>query len=189
MKLLSTKRTTIAASIALLALCFSGAAQTGELKRSVEGIVEHVSDGDTIKVVTNDGTSLKVRLAGMDAPETLKVNHKTGKLNKPGQPYGDNATAFTTNLVLGKKVRLDIYGVDQYKRVLAFVFVDGKNLNLELVKAGLAEVYRGGEYGPYKNELFDAEREARAAKRGMWVLGNDYESPRDFRKRIKIRGQ
>ena len=60
---------------------------------------------------------------------------------------------------------------------------DGNNVNLEMVKAGLAEVYRGTpasglDMGPY----WKAEEEAKAAKRGMWELGDKYVSPREWRR-------
>jgi micrococcal nuclease len=75
------------------------------------------------------------------------------------------------------------YGVDRYGRVLGEVFVDGNNVNLEMVKAGLAEVYRGNpaqgqDVGPY----WKAEETAKKAGPGMWVLGIKYVSPRDWRK-------
>ncbi len=46
-------------------------------------------------------------------------------------------------MVLYKTVDIKGYGLDRYGRILGVVFVDGKNVNLELVKSGLAEVYRG----------------------------------------------
>jgi endonuclease YncB( thermonuclease family) len=176
--------------LSLLAV-FAVASSTyaGNLIKSIEGTVINVSDGDTIVVVTNDGTKVKVRLAGIDTPETPKINHKTGKVTKPGQPYGEDAKTFVEHLVGGKFVRVNIYGFDRYKRPLGFV--DGKeiNLNFELVKNGLAEVFKGGEYGPYKNALYELERIAKRHGLGMWSLGDKYESPRDFRKRMKIRGE
>jgi endonuclease YncB( thermonuclease family) len=65
---------------------------------------------------------------------------------------------------------------------LGEVFIEGKNVNLEMVKEGLAEVYRGKpaqgqDVGPY----WEAEQEARKAGRGMWVLGAKYVSPREWR--------
>ena len=53
--------------------------------RTVTGEVTKVSDGDTIHVTTPEQTKLKVRLYGIDAPETPKINHRTGQVNKPGQ--------------------------------------------------------------------------------------------------------
>ena len=158
-------------------------------ERIIEGTVIRVSDGDTIQVMIKNQTKLKIRLAGIDCPEIPKINHKTGKINKPGQPYGEEATDFVKRLVLGKHIKLVTYGPDRYKRVLAFVFVDGLNINLEIVKAGLAEVYRGGgTIRAHREDLEAAEREARAAKRGVWAQGEKYESPADFRRRMRIRG-
>jgi micrococcal nuclease len=66
------------------------------------------------------------------------------------------------------------------------VFVDGMNVNLEMVKAGLAEVYRGRpakglDNGPYQK----AEAEAREARLNMWSLGDKYISPREWRRMHK----
>ena len=75
------------------------------------------------------------------------------------------------------------YGTGRYGRTLGVVFVNGMNVNLEMVKAGLAEVYRGRpakglEIEPY----WKAEAEARDVGRGMWSLGDRYMSPRDWRR-------
>jgi micrococcal nuclease len=60
--------------------------------------------------------------------------------------------------------------------------LNGKKINLEMVKVGLAEVYRGKPAtGMDMKPYWKAEEEAKAAKRGMWVLGNQYMSPRDWR--------
>lgn len=56
--------------------------------RTIEGVVTKVSDGDTINVTDDLGTKVKVRLYGIDAPETEKVNKDTGELSKPGQLMG-----------------------------------------------------------------------------------------------------
>jgi micrococcal nuclease len=84
---------------------------------------------------------------------------------------------------LNRPADVKSYGADRYGRVLGEVFVDGNNVNLEMVKAGLAEVYRGTpapgqEVGPY----WKAEDEARKAGKGMWSLGDKYVSPREWRR-------
>ena len=56
--------------------------------RTVTGTVTKVSDGDTIHITTPEQTKLRVRLYGVDAPETPKISHQTGQINIPGQPYG-----------------------------------------------------------------------------------------------------
>jgi endonuclease YncB( thermonuclease family) len=86
-------------------------------------------------------------------------------------------------MVLNKSVNVKSYGTDRYGRTLGVVFVDEKNVNLEMVEVGLAEVYRGRpakglDLEPYRN----AETEARRAKRNMRSLGDKYVSPRDWRR-------
>ena len=67
------------------------------------------------------------------------------------------------------------------------MFTDGKDINLAMLEVGLAEVYRGPESGnPCKVQYQAAEEVAQAAKKGMWVLGDHYESPRAYRKRVGI---
>jgi endonuclease YncB( thermonuclease family) len=118
---------------------------------------------------------------GIVAPETPKGT------KFPGQPYGPEAEAYLKRLVEGKRVTVEIYGVDRYKRLLSTIFLDGKDINLAMLEAGLAEVYRGPESGnPYKPQYQAAEKVTRSAKKGMWVLGDTYESPRTYRKRVGI---
>lgn len=100
-----------------------------------------------------------------------------------GQPYSKKSTKHITSLVLKKTVDIKSYGKDRYGRTLGVVFVDGMNVNLEMVKAGFAEVYRGRppkgfDNGPY----LKAETEAREARLNMWSLGDKYISPREWRR-------
>ena len=124
-----------------------------------------VTDGDTI-TVTQNGFKTTIRLVGIDAPE------KSRKKHEPGQPFSQASMKYLAGLVLNKYVDIVSYGNDRYGRTLGVVHADGKNLNLEMVKAGMAEVYRGKpargfDNGPYEN----AEKEARVAGLGMWTLG------------------
>lgn len=118
----------IAAVIFILAI--SAPTLAGQFK------VIRVTDGDTIKV---DGNNIKmtVRLVGIDAPETSK------KKNQPGQPFSTKSTKYPAKLVLNKSVDVKSNGTDRYGRTLGVVFVGRQNVNLEMVMAGLAEVYRG----------------------------------------------
>ena len=138
--------------------------------------VTRVYDGDTVKAVGHD-IEIKIRLVGIDAPETSK------KKRDPGQPYSTQATKYLAGLVLNKIVDVKGYGIDRYGRVLGVIRSDGINVNFEMVKSGLAEVYqgdppRGFDVKPYK----EAESNAREAKRGMWSLGEKYVSPKEWRK-------
>ena len=151
--------------IAIPAICFAG-----QFK------VVRVTDGDTIKVV-NNGKASTIRLVGIDAPETSK------KKNQPGQPFSRKSTKYLVNLVLNKSVEVKSYGTDRYGRTLGVVFVDGKNVNLEMIKAGLAEVYRGKPAGgPGLGPFWKAEAEAKKAGIGMWSLADKYISPKEWRR-------
>ena len=71
------------------------------------------------------------------------------------------------------------YGTDRYNRTLGVVYVDGKDINLEMVKVGLAEVYRGKPAPGFDNHPYQkAEDAARRAGVGMWSLGDKYMSPK-----------
>jgi micrococcal nuclease len=118
---------------------------------------------------------------GIDALETPKGT------KFPGQPYGTEAEAYLKQLVEGKQVNVEVYQVDRHKRLWSTVFLDGKDIDLAMIEAGLAEAYRGPESGhPYKQQYQAAEEAARSVKKSMWVLGDKYESPRAYRKRVGI---
>jgi len=151
-------------------LAFVTTAQAGQFK------VMKVYDGDTIKVQGHD-IEIKVRLMGIDAPETSK------KKGEAGQPYGQVAKKHLTKLVYGKMVDVKGYGIGRYNRILGVIYLDGKNINLEMVKAGLAEVYKGKmrkdfDIAPY----LQAEQMVRTMQKGMWSVGTVYVSPRAWRK-------
>jgi endonuclease YncB( thermonuclease family) len=98
--------------------------------------VNRVYDGDTVKA-KGHGIEIKVRLVGIDAPETSR------KKREPGQPYSQQAKKYLTEVVLNKTVNIKGYGLGPYNRTLGVIFLSGKDINLEMIKAGLAEVYRG----------------------------------------------
>jgi len=104
--------------------------------RTVTGTVTKVSDGDTIHLTTPEQTKLKVRLYGIDAPETPKISHQTGQINIPGQPYGEESMKALANKLMGKQVRLDILDIDKYRRMVCMIYLDDRNINLEMVREG-----------------------------------------------------
>jgi len=86
-------------------------------------------------------------------------------------------------MVLNKTVDIKGYGLGRCGRILGVIYLNGKNINLEMVKGGLAEVYRGKPPRGFNIEPYRrAETEARRARRGMWSLGDKYVSPKDWRK-------
>ena len=96
-------------------------------------------------------------------------------MKKRGQKQTEHHRArnYLAELLLGKIVDIKGYGLDQYERVLGVVYLKGKSINLEMIRAGAAKVYKGNHpvdlnLEPYKK----VQEEARKAKRGMWALKN-----------------
>ena len=134
-----------------------------------------IIDGDTI-IVADNRNPFTVRLVGIDAPELPREKHR------PGQPFCLKAKEYLANLVLNKVVDIKFYGTDPHGQLLAEVFVDGVNINLEMIWAGLAEVFRGAPAANLEITIYrDAEMKAKASARGIWVLRDQYFSPWDWR--------
>lgn len=143
--------------------------------RMEEGKVTRVADGDTLTLVTREGTKLKVRLYGIDAPE---IRHE----GVPGQPFGKEAKAALTELVLGRKVTLEIVDIDTHRRMVGIVRVSGADINREMVRSGLAWAYRRYLSAPYASEYIAAEKEAREKRLGLWKQANP-DPPWNFKRR------
>jgi len=119
----------------------------------VEWKVVSVHDGDTLTAVDASNTQHKVRLAGIDAPETK-------------QPFGTKARERLAELTLRKVVRVNVHSHDQYGRLVADIEAAGQGVNKRMVADGMA-----WHYARYSKDagLAAAEREARAARRGLWA--------------------
>jgi endonuclease YncB( thermonuclease family) len=145
--------------------------------RNVTATITRITDGDTVQAITPEGTKLKVRLYGIDAPETPK-----GKI--PGEPFGNDSRDYLDTLVSQKTVRVEIRDIDRYRRMVAILWLEDRNVNLQMIAAGMAEAY--GEYlkSPYRSPFFQAEQEAKAQKKGIWSKGSDYERPSQFRRKM-----
>ena len=103
-------------------------------------------------MLLDNNTTIKIRLINIDCPERK-------------QPYSAVATKFTSDAIFGKKVSVVVDSKDRYGRSLGWVYYDGKNINKELLKAGLAWHFR--RYS--KDERLQAlEDQARAKKVGLW---------------------
>ena len=142
----------IAARIALVLTFYILSASLAFADGSFSGKVVTISDGDTIQVM-HDGKAEKIRLADIDCPEK-------------GQAFGTKAKQFTSMLVGGQIVSVEVRTTDRYGRTVGEVFLpDGRSLNRELVKEGYAWWYQR-----YSDDasIGTLEAEARSAKRGLW---------------------
>jgi len=112
-----------------------------------------VKDGDTVELLM-DGKPQIVRLSNIDCPEKK-------------QPFGNNAKQFVSDLCFGKMVKVSGNGKkDRNKRLIAEIILsDGKNINKELVKNGLAWHFK--KYS--KDNSYDIlEKQAKKLKLGLW---------------------
>lgn len=119
------------------------------------GKVVRIVDGDTIVVLNEKKQQVKIRLEGIDCPES-------------NQDFGTRAKQATSDLCFGKQVCVVQSGTDRYGRVLANVYVDDVVcVNEELLRQGMAWHYK--KYNK-DLELAQLESTARSLKIGLWAM-------------------
>ena len=134
----------LAFSLALLSAAAAGA--------DLKGRVIAVHNGDSLTVLDKD-RKVRVRLDGIDAPELA-------------QPYGWAALHALAALCRGKEAKVAERTKDERGRILGTVTCGDTEANAELVKRGLAWVYR--TYLPLGSPLYEFETSARLMQRGLW---------------------
>jgi endonuclease YncB( thermonuclease family) len=144
--------------VILIGLTLTGTAHAG---RIIDGMVKAVYDGDTVLLTTREESRLKVRLYGIDAPETRKPD-------KAGQPYGEVARRTLMYKIMGRQVSAEIMDIDQYKRAVAVIRYAGRDINREMVGEGMAWAYRQYLQGTYEAEYIGSENRARSRRAGLW---------------------
>jgi endonuclease YncB( thermonuclease family) len=147
----------------LVAVC--GAA----LATTLAGRVVAVHDGDSLTVLV-DRTEVRVRLAGIDAPER-------------GQPYASASRRALARRVAGREVLVEASGRDGFGRTLGVVSVDGADVNRAQVRDGMAWVFRRFSQDA---ALLALEEDARRERRGLWRDARP-ETPWSFRERNQRR--
>ncbi len=143
------------------------------------GKVNSCTDGDTCSIkLDNDLSNLKVRLIGIDAPET---SHGP---TEDGQPFGQEARDHINSLVKGKAVRIVAIDTDRYGRTLGEMYVGTVLVNVGMLKAGLAQTYIWDKDDINANTYVSAETKAQKDEKGIWSL-DSFESPEDYRRRLR----
>ena len=133
----------------------------------IKGQVVSISDGDTITVL-QDSKQHKIRLYGIDTPERK-------------QGFGRKARLFTSRMLFRQYVKVVAYDKDRYGRTVGLVYVGKKCLNEELIRNGLAWVYKKYCTEPFCNRWLLLEHRARVSKLGLWLYDNPI-PPWDFRR-------
>jgi len=129
------------------------------------GKVVGVSDGDTITVLAAGNVQYKIRLEGIDTPES-------------SQPFGVKAKQALSQRVFGKVVTVQWEKTDRYKRTLGHILLGQRWINHEMVAEGWAWHYK--QYSK-DQRLAAAEVKAKAARKGLWAGPNPV-APWDWRR-------
>ena len=127
------------------------------------GVVIEVIDGDTIVVALDGGSTETVRLIGVDTPETVHPD-------RPVECHGPEASSFTRDALENKRVELEFDATrrDVYGRLLAYVHVDGRRFNDEILATGNGRLLVIEPNLRHGRTLLDRELEAERAGRGLW---------------------
>lgn len=140
---------------------------TSVFAADLAGRVVGISDGDTITILTPAKQQIRIRLWGIDSPES-------------GQDFGQRAKQAASDLAFGKEVAIQVRSKDRFGRTVGDVILpSGKSLNREMVRGGWAWWYK--RFAPADRELARLEAEARTAKRGLWAGSNPI-APWEWRK-------
>lgn len=116
------------------------------------GKVVRVADGDTFTILDADKKQIRIRFHGIDCPEK-------------GQDFYKKAKDYVSDRSFGKNVKLEVKDKDRYGRIVAVVWIKGKNLNLSLLQEGLAWHYTSFD----KSKAYaQAEEKARKSKKNIW---------------------
>ncbi|MCR8641738.1 thermonuclease family protein [Paenibacillus sp. N1-5-1-14] len=124
--------------------------------------VERVVDGDTLQITIN-GSKERLRLIGVDTPETKKAD-------TPVMFWGEEASAYTKKRLEGKTVELewDVEPKDQYGRYLAYIWIDDEMFNRTLIQEGYGRMVTFQPNVKYVDTFKKDQEAARKKGNGIW---------------------
>jgi micrococcal nuclease len=164
----------------LLGLAFGGCKPPAPAAKKAEqnapartSRVDYVIDGDTLILDSRE----KVRFLGINTPEIRKSHG--GLMQGVEQPWGRDAANYLKRLLTGRKVSLEFDGerTGKFGRLLAYVILDGGNVNLRLVRLGYARFNDYGKKIKYDTEFRQAESRARVRNLGLWDGKGRFKAP------------
>jgi endonuclease YncB( thermonuclease family) len=139
------------------------------------GVVVAVADGDTVTVLDEDRHQLRVRLAGIDAPEK-------------SQAFGSKSREHLAALAFRQRAVVDFRKRDRYGRIVGRVTVDGRDIGLAQIESGMAwhfKQFQNEQSANDRQSYAEMERQARSARLGLWVDESPH-PPWEFRARRKV---
>lgn len=156
--------------LAAAALCACGLAAAD----TIEGKIVAIADGDTLTLLTSDHRQVKIRVAGIDAPEKA-------------QAFGQAAKKAMSDCAFGKQANVEWKKLDRFGRTIGKLTVDGADCGLRQIELGLAWHYKAYEREQQQADRLayaEAERDAQKAGRGLWAEAHPT-PPWDFRHAAK----
>jgi micrococcal nuclease len=156
-----------AAALVLALSILAGPAPRGtRAQELLPATVVGVVDGDTITVQFADGAHERVRLIGIDTPESVDP--------RPVQCFGPEASRHTKELLEGRAValELDAQQRDRFGRLLAYVWLGETNVNVQIAADGYAQQLTIPPNVTYADLFRRLAREARQHDRGLWARAN-----------------
>lgn len=131
--------------------------------------VKRLSDGDSF-LATCQGRDIKVRMSGLDAPETQQA------------PWGARSKAFLSNLILKEKFTIEVMDIDRYQRKVARIYLERNpriDVGLAIIRSGNAIVYRRYNKDP---AYIAAEEKAKSEQLGIWSRSGGHQNPEKWRR-------
>lgn len=144
---------------------FDPPARQQVLPESLSCRLKHIADGDTV-VATCAEYNLSIRLMGIDSPEMAQ------------KPWGEQSKQALI-AYLPQVFTLKNHGQDVYQRTLGTLYADGQDINLQMIKSGMAVAYQGKDT---PKSYHEAEKQAKSAKLGIWAKPGDQQDPRKWRR-------
>ena len=132
----------------------------------MEAVVEFVASGSRLRVfVPRENCLITFLLGGINC---LRASRDTKTGSQPGEPYGDEALAYTKDLCMQKEVQIEVESMDKAGNFIGWLWIDNINLSEALVKEGFAEVHSTAARSQYCRQLQTAEEEAQKKKLRKW---------------------
>ena len=165
--MLKNMRDSLRVRLALSLLVIAGPAWS----ETFTGQIVHVADGDTITLLTQSRQQIRIRIAGIDAPERA-------------QPFGNRSRQSLHDLCNEKTATVQDEGKDRYGRTIGNVTCAGIDANAEQVRRGMAWVY--DRYTKLGSPLYALQEQARAGGAGLWADAKPT-PPWEWRRKVKAK--
>lgn len=133
-----------------------------------EAIVEFIASGSRLRLYLPKETCLiTLLISGIECPKGARTLPSGQSF--PADPFGEEALLFVKELCMQREVEVEVEGMDKGGNFIGWLFVDGVNLSVALVEAGLASVHFTAENSAFYKQLLQKEAEAKEAKLKLWA--------------------